>query len=85
MRALNDCIKEDKSKADKMFEELGYEKKDIDWWQDYYEKEDTIIEISPTNIVLAKKTKYKTVIINKELLQAINEKCKELGWLDKEK
>ena len=78
------------SKADKMFKELGYEKelenKDkvryitlinekndlfiIEIW-----KLDKVIWISPTNL-------HYSTEIELEELQAINEKCKELGWLD---
>lgn len=78
------------SKADKMFKELGYKKevdnKDkvryitlinekndlfiIEIW-----KLDKVIWISPTNL-------HYSTEIELEELQAINEKVKELGWLD---
>lgn len=66
------------SKADKMFEELGY---CID------ENEERIIYDNCDNNIIFE-FKYKTIsfdnciCINIRLLQAINEKVKELGWLD---
>ena len=72
------------SKADKMFEELGYE---IDSTYEienhfYYCKEWKKIDFD-----LERKDFYKYNLsncrcpINMQELQAINEKCKELGWI----
>ena len=77
------------SKADEMFKELGYEKQEI-----YYNSDiDTIKYLRPgkysSNVEL--KFNGKTVVvyfgennsagnITMDILQAINEKVKELGW-----
>lgn len=75
------------SKADEMFEELGYQKKNLDlafsrFWEEW------------ENVNLAKtfafNTKYKTIDftdenrygITMEELQAINAKVKEFGWVE---
>lgn len=70
------------SKADKMFEKLGYEKIYEDDLFTQYDGKVTNIEISKNEVLINKKTKYKTVILTRPELQAINLKCKELGWLD---
>ena len=62
------------SKADEMFEELGYKKK----FNNYYEHDfGTTIEFLD---------KYKEINIRGSIetqeLQAINMKCKELGWIE---
>lgn len=80
MRPLNDCIKEDKNKADKMFEKLGYEKDEdiyIITYVNYYDNDNAFL------IRFDKKLKVLVFnhAINMEELQSINEKCKELGWL----
>lgn len=64
------------SKADEMFKKLGYEKD---------EYSDAIIycrDTVPITFWIFKKTIEKCIPINIEELQAINEKCKELGWLE---
>lgn len=70
------------SKADEMFEELGYAKEETTWKEDNkkhfveYNSNDTQIQFSiDTKHILI------TNILNIKELQAINEKCKELGWL----
>lgn len=72
-------IKENKSEADRMFEELGYEKIYEDERVTQYRDEYLNIEITKTEILLNKITLYRTVTINKELYKAINKKCEELG------
>lgn len=77
--------------ADKMFEELGYEKDDtpLDFYGDkkipYIRYKD---EHSYKVISFQLEDKFISMsCVNKEfdkVLKAINEKCKELGWLDKE-
>ena len=65
------------SKADKMFEELGYlknENKDISIIT--YSGNETLIQI-----FLNIKSIEIASIINMQELQAINEKVKELGWI----
>lgn len=105
MRALNDCIKEDKSKADKMFENIEgfklvyhYENDEYIlyklvpdyYYEDYvyhlkgqyldiiFDKDNHFLNITQENC-----DNYKTItaIINMNVYKAINEKCKELGWL----
>ena len=70
------------SKADEMFEKLGYIKKETSWKEENkkhfveYNSNDTQIQFSiDTKHVLI------TNILNMKELQAINEKCKELNWL----
>lgn len=65
------------SKADKMFEELGYEKTEEQFkitYERYYN--------SP--IIFNTQTKTINVYTNMSMkeLQSINKKCRELGWLD---
>ena len=66
--------------ADEMFEELGYEKIFEDNTETQYEGKCTNVEITRTGILLNKLTKYKTVILTVQELQAINKKVEELGW-----
>lgn len=65
------------NEADKMFEELGYEKLPFDTFGENitYESDDTVIDfrlaiqyVGISNIVSARE------------LKAINKKCEELGW-----
>lgn len=75
------------SKADKMFLKLGYEKTrdGIDCWTIY---ENSILKISfeigfgQALFFENKKENDDIVLVDKELLQAINQKCKELKWID---
>jgi hypothetical protein len=74
------------SKADEMFEKLGYKKTysvmDDDVLMIGYGLNEEPVEES--EIIFLKKAK-KIIIgisIGMQELQAINEKCKELGWLD---
>ena len=78
-------------KADEMFEKLKYKKIYDDEYEIKYEYKET--ELGDTfNFILlfAKKGKNffhkdrecNVIGINIELLQAINEKCKELGWIE---
>ena len=88
MRAIDDCIKEDMSKADEMFEELGYELVHYHYSCDNTDTY-TYIEKGKNNYLrfnTGNKTFYSLndKTYNIQELQAINEKCKELGWLDKE-
>ena len=74
------------SKADKMFEKLGYEieienKKRITYvYEGQFFDKYIIFEIIDKHIVIELGTGESTNI-NMQELQAINEKCKELGWL----
>ena len=73
------------SKADEMFEELGYEKssKPFDSIK-YYKDDDNVFYFDYISREFHKSGEYDGMHepINMRELQAINEKCKELGWLD---
>ena len=83
------------SKADEMFEKLEFEKKsDTDTNILYRYKKRLMGEVCVHNILFLKNSKlifsYGTDIdqncaIGMQEAQAIYEKCKELGWLDKER
>lgn len=91
MRPLKESIKEDKSEADKMFEELDYRKyQDEDICKYEYDK-------AGLKIVIQFNLKYATITVSMydkdekrsyppeitmQELKAINKKCEELGWLD---
>ena len=76
--------------ANEMFEELGYEKQVVYY---NYEIDETIYERNfeySTNVIFRHKNKTfkayygrncKGANIDMEILQAINKKCQELGWL----
>ena len=78
------------SKADKMFEELGYTKNDIkatdgDIIFTTYEKENQLgskkFNKTINFIVIDEYMSFKNILIlDKKELKAINEKIKELGW-----
>jgi hypothetical protein len=82
------------SKADKMFEELGYRKKEskkmgfLEYTQKDTATSDLCIsfEFVSKTIMCAIFEKgiidSRALAINTKELQAINEKCKEIGWLD---
>lgn len=80
-------------KADEMFEELGYEKtRDSEKYINYRKsmafrdftdiefnlQEKTVLPMYENNVF--KKITYQKIDMKE--LKAINEKCKELGWLD---
>ena len=77
-------------KADKMFEELGYEKiadcKQEDISACIYENRKKYSIYNEIKIIIfhykTKKITLDTDYISMQELQAINEKCKELGWFD---
>jgi len=75
------------SKADKMFEDLGYEKYEVNV-NEYFEytnkNEDVKIILMKGSILIKTNSRLlvdakPTVVYAKEI-QAINEKVKELGW-----
>ena len=80
------------SKADEMFEELGYKQNNIkstdgDIILTVYEKEQQLGKkhFNKTinfNIIDGYLSFKNLLILDKKELQAINEKVKELGWLD---
>lgn len=69
------------SKADEMFKKLGYIKTEGAWREDNklqivsYNGNETLIEF-----ILDTKNVFIGSFLNIQELQAINEKCKELGW-----
>jgi hypothetical protein len=72
------------SEADKMFEELGYEKYENDTEVYYeYENEDIIYEITfyKQKKIFSKSVYRSYCPISMQELKAINKKCLELGWL----
>lgn len=78
-------INNKQSKADKMFEELGYEllneyDKDFDNNFIVYLKVGKTITFKKSNLKVSVRDTQRNYI-NMQELQAINEKCKELGWL----
>lgn len=71
------------SKADKMFEELGYIKNyEVRNGVDYQSPNMSVIHFDKVDKLV---NFYNEPHIDIKGLQAINEKCKELGWLDKER
>lgn len=70
------------SKADEMFEELGYTKFE-GLYKIEYKGEEKSIEFDKryNTVIVEKYVEYKDYIEIQEL-QAINEKCEELGWIE---
>ena len=68
------------SKADKVFEELGYEKEESSWSIRYIK---FVFEDIGHRITFYKEDKTINTYgkIDIQELQVINEKCKELGWI----
>ena len=69
------------SKADKMFEELGY-KKIVGKTTEVFTLSRESKNIAFSKIINRIRIYGKYDFIDMQELQAINEKCKELGWLD---
>ena len=72
------------SKADKMFEELGYEKKETMIGEIHKHKRKCVdlYFIRPSEEIEVEYYGDKKNYFNMQELQAIYEKCKELGWLE---
>lgn len=82
------------SKADKMFEKLGYKKKENKelGFFEYTQKDTATSDLSISFEFVSKTimcaiyekgiTHSRALAINTKELQAINEKIKELGWFD---
>ena len=90
MRPLYESVKEDKSKADAMFEDLGYHKgynidKDGNKWGEYFfDKYYQCISFSYKDKAVCcyvKGSSDEALYINMQELKAINQKCKELKWI----
>lgn len=73
------------SKADEMFEELGYEVSNSKFIEELNTTTNTVVDNGYIEIIFYN-NKTLTIdaddVLNAKELQAINEKCKELGWLD---
>ncbi len=69
------------SKADKMFSELGFNKYEFDTYIDYLSRENghEIVFMKDTKVINSSCSMGSEYLTMQEL-QAINEKCKELGW-----
>ena len=76
------------SEADKMFKKLGYEKDiEVHYGLIRYNKNDeSFIRFMMDDKCVESNTIVDNEVwvlsVSMELLQAINQKCKELGWLD---
>ena len=80
---------EKEKKADEMFEELGYEKKDlntqnIQWYiKKLFKNNYTQIIFDITDKTVAtSNNKNEAINLDIQELQAINKKCQELGWIE---
>lgn len=69
------------SKADEMFEELGYEKYEGLYGIHYMNRDNLIRFDKRKNTIIIDSEDYDDKV-NMQELQAINEKVRELGWLD---
>lgn len=72
------------SKADKMFEELGYEVSNSEFVEKLNTTTNTVIDNGYIKTIFYNnKTMFIDTndILNMQELQAINEKCKELEWI----
>lgn len=70
------------SEADKMFEELGYEKYEFDTYIDYLSRESSKgITFRKDMQVIDGHCGIGSEYITMQELQVINKKCKELGWI----
>ena len=93
MKPLYESVKKEKSQADKMFEELGYKKITDNDKEIIYKYTETLMGDMIEHIIKFAKVgkiifsyesnnKFQCVGLDKEGLKAINQKCKELEWLD---
>lgn len=85
MRPLYESVKEDKSEADKLFEKLGYKSSYTQLGDlKFYKDDDNVIYFTPKYKTFNKSGEYDGMCdyITMQELQAINLKCKELGWID---
>lgn len=70
------------SKADKLFDKLGFNKYEFDTSIDYVNREIRQgISFKKDMKVIDSCCGIRSEYITMQQLQAINEKCKELGWL----
>ena len=78
------------SNAEKMFEDLGYEKENYfsvsskQWGIGYKEPKtsaEIIFDLQDKEVCVGSYEVNEPIFIGMQDLQAINEKCKELGWI----
>lgn len=73
------------SKADEMFEKLGYEVSNSEFVEELNTTTNTVVDNGYIKIIFYNN---KTMLIdaddilNMQELQAINKKCQELGWIE---
>lgn len=73
------------SKADEMFEKLGYEVSNSEFVEELNATTNTVVDNGYIKIIFFNNQTMlidADDILNMQELQAINEKVKELGWLD---
>lgn len=71
------------SEADKMFDDLGYNKYEFDTYIDYLSRESSKgITFRKDMQLIDSHCGIGSEYITMQELQAINKKCQELGWLD---
>ena len=71
--------------ADEMFESLGYEKKKVHLDIELYKSKNDYAEITfdlRDKTICASNDKDEAIYFDVKELQAINKKCKELGWIE---
>lgn len=70
------------SEADKMFEELGYDKCELEIFIDYLSRENShVITFRKDMKVVNSSCGIGSEYITMQELKAIQTKCKELGWI----
>lgn len=83
MRPLYESVKKEKSKADEMFKELGYKVIKNKFQITYVDNISSIqflLKYKKVEYHFLKGTTYRVQTMQE--LQAINQKCLELGWLE---
>ena len=70
------------SKADKMFEELGYEDNPAGYGTIRYKNKKYNITFFKKQIMVTKLNTGDSFVLEPQEIKAINEKVKELGWLE---
>lgn len=80
-------------KADKMFEKLGYKKDEAEMYCNvivpFKKQKDIEFDVVTENHIEIRMSRYDEfgelkfdrIVLSLQELQAINEKCKELGWI----
>lgn len=68
--------------GDEMFEKLGYEDSPCGYGAKRYKGKNYFITFYKEQVMIIAREEYNNIILSPKELQAINKKCKELGWLD---